>query len=193
MRRPLLLLLIAVGVLVFLAISAVLARVLSIDGAERSALTSLVTAEARGDRAGAASQLYHCSASAACQGRVAVDTAALRHPGAVSIIQIQPSAGFSLTSTLGVARVAWQVGGSLPIVSSSGQTPATAVVWLIRRGATEQLEAYDAMKLGPPIFAANAGVWSNRQSGAAFVTPLVANGRVYVPAYKTVTVFGLTD
>jgi len=115
-RRPLLLLLIAVGVLVFLAISAVLARVLSIDGAERSALTSLVTAEARGDRAGAASQLYHCSAGAACQGRVAVDTAALRHPGAVSIIQIQPSAGFSLTSTLGVARVAWQAGGSLPIV-----------------------------------------------------------------------------
>ena len=84
-------------------------------------------------------------------------------------------------------------GGSLPIVSSNGQAPATAVVWLIRRGATEQLEAYDAMKLGPPIFAGNAGVWSNKQSGAAFVTPLVANGRVYVPAYKTVTVFGLTD
>ncbi|MBV9716836.1 MAG: hypothetical protein JOZ64_15780, partial [Solirubrobacterales bacterium] len=31
-------------------------------------------------------------------------------------IQIQPSAGFSLGSTLGTARVAWQAGGSLPIV-----------------------------------------------------------------------------
>jgi hypothetical protein len=34
----------------------------------------------------------------------------------VSIIQIQPSAGFSLTGTLGVARVAWNAGRSLPIV-----------------------------------------------------------------------------
>ena len=84
-------------------------------------------------------------------------------------------------------------GGSLPVVSSSGAVSGTGVVWLVRRGATEQLEAYDAMALGAPIFSANAGSWSNTSYGNSFVTPLEANGRVYVPAYKTVTVFGLTN
>ncbi|HEX4159901.1 MAG TPA: hypothetical protein VHY79_15655, partial [Rhizomicrobium sp.] len=81
-------------------------------------------------------------------------------------------------------------GGSLPIVSSNGSEADTGVVWLIRRGATVQLEAYDAVALGNPIFAANAGTWS-KPGGNAFITPLEANGRVYVAAYKTVTVFGL--
>jgi hypothetical protein len=82
-------------------------------------------------------------------------------------------------------------GGSLPIVSSNGATASTGVVWLIRRGSTVQLEAYDAMALGTPLFAANAGTWSNPNAGNSFLTAMEANGRVYVPAYKTVTVFGL--
>jgi hypothetical protein len=81
-------------------------------------------------------------------------------------------------------------GGSFPVVSSNGSTANTGVVWLIRRGTTEQLEAYDALNLGTPLFASNAGSWN---TSGPFLTPLVANGRVYVPAYKTVTVFGLTD
>jgi hypothetical protein len=82
-------------------------------------------------------------------------------------------------------------GGSIPVVSSNGRILNTGVVWLIRRGATLQLEAYDALKLGDPIFASNAGVWSNN-FGNAYVSPLEANGRVYVPGYRTVQVFGLT-
>jgi hypothetical protein len=82
-------------------------------------------------------------------------------------------------------------GGSMPVVSSNGRLANTGIVWLVRRGVTVQLEAYDAVKLGAPIFAANAGAWRNSE-GNAFVTPLEANGRVYVPAYKTVEVFGLT-
>jgi hypothetical protein len=82
-------------------------------------------------------------------------------------------------------------GGSLPIVSSNGAKSGTAVVWLVHRGTTVSLEAYDATKLGAPLYSATAGSWSS-SSGNAFVTPLEANGRVYVPAYKTVTVFGLT-
>ncbi len=88
--------------------------------------------------------------------------------------------------------VAAGYGGSLPIVSSNGSTPGTAVVWLIHRGSTVRLEAYDAVNLGAPLFAANAGSWSG-SGGNPFVTPLEANGRVYAPAYKTVTVFGLTQ
>jgi outer membrane protein assembly factor BamB len=90
------------------------------------------------------------------------------------------------TSTAGL-------GGSIPVVSSRGQAAGTGIVWLVCRGATEQLEAYDAVKLGAPIFAANGGVWVGNNTGRAYVAPLVANGRVYVGAYKTVTVFGLTN
>ncbi len=82
-------------------------------------------------------------------------------------------------------------GGSFPEVSSNGNTNNTGVVWLIRRGSTVQIQAYNAQSLGTPLFASNAGTWSN--GSRAYLSPLVANGRVYVPAFKTVTVFGLTD
>jgi hypothetical protein len=108
--------LIALGIFLFLAISALLARAFSIDGAERAAITSLVQAEARGDRTGVLSSLQGCTSSGACRAQIAAKVAPLRRPGHVTIIQIQPSAGFSLTSTLGVARVAWSAGTSLPVV-----------------------------------------------------------------------------
>jgi len=83
-------------------------------------------------------------------------------------------------------------GGSFPVISSNGTTAGTAVVWAVERGnPTEQLKAYDAATLGAPLFQANAGTWSN--GSRSYLTPLVANGRVYVPAAGTVTVFGLTD
>ena len=107
---------IAVAVVAFLAISAVLARVLSANSAEQSAVTALVKAVARGDANAIMDDIAGCRASPACRLRAIEVAAALRHPGAVSIIQIQPSTSFSITCTLGTARVAWNAGGSLPIV-----------------------------------------------------------------------------
>ena len=83
-------------------------------------------------------------------------------------------------------------GGSMPIVSSNGAAAGTGVVWLIRRSLPIQLEAYNATTLGAPIYVANAGTWSNPGEANPFLTPMQANGRVYVPAYLTVEVFGLT-
>jgi hypothetical protein len=114
--RRLYLLLIIAGVVVFLAVSALLARVFSVDGAERSAITALIQAEARGDTSGMLGQLERCAQSASCRARVSEDAAALTRPGSVSILQLQTSAGFSLGSTLGTARIAWKTGSSLPIV-----------------------------------------------------------------------------
>ncbi len=57
-----------------------------------------------------------CSSDHSCRQQVVSNAAALKHPGTVSILQIQPSTGFSLTGTVGYARVAWNVGDSLPIV-----------------------------------------------------------------------------
>ncbi len=81
-------------------------------------------------------------------------------------------------------------GGSMPIISSNGATAGTGVLWEIRRTLPVELEAYNADTLGAPIFSANAGtLYMNK--GNPFLTPMVANGRVYAAAYKTVKVFGL--
>ena len=82
-------------------------------------------------------------------------------------------------------------GGSFPIISSNGQASGTGVVWALEHGSTMQLKAYNAASLGTPLFQANSGNWSN--GGRGWLTPLVANGRVYAPAYLTVSVFGLTN
>jgi hypothetical protein len=116
MRRRYLVLIVLVGIVLFLAISTVLARVWSADGAETSALTALVKAEAQGDQSAGVAQILGCRSDPSCRARVAANIAALARPGSVSIVQINPSTGFSLTSTLGVARVVWTVGSSLPIV-----------------------------------------------------------------------------
>ena len=83
-------------------------------------------------------------------------------------------------------------GGSLPVVSSNGATPKTGVVWLVRRTEPPTFEAYNADTLGAPIFTSAMGKWSN-PAGNSFLSPMVANGRVYAGAYKTVTVFGLVQ
>jgi hypothetical protein len=115
-RRRLYLVGIALGVLLFFAISAVLARVFSIDGTERTAITLLIRDEAAGNSAAMIGRIKRCRSTPACRARVAYDASRLRRKGSVSILQIQPSAGFSLTGTVGTARVAWNAGSSLPIV-----------------------------------------------------------------------------
>jgi hypothetical protein len=116
MRRRKIVSLIVAAVIVFLVLSALLARALSVGGAEDSALTDLVKAEARGDTGGVVGLIDGCRGAAACRQRAATNVEALHRAGAVSIIQIQPSAGFSLAGTEGTARVAWLVGSSLPRV-----------------------------------------------------------------------------
>lgn len=116
MRRPYIIALVVLGVLLFIVISALLARALSVGGAENAALTDLVTAEAHGDSAGVISLIAECRASSACRRHGAQLAASLRRPGAVSVVQITPSAGFSLGSTMGTARIVWLADSSLPRV-----------------------------------------------------------------------------
>ena len=116
MRRRNMIVLGAVVVVLGLAVSALLARVWSTDGAESSAVTSLIQAEARGDQSGMLSRIAGCRTSLACQARVAADATDLRRPGPVTILHFQSSTGFSLGSTLGTARVAWSTPATRPIV-----------------------------------------------------------------------------
>src|SRR5437016_2404616 len=107
MRRRNVLILIVAGVGLFLFVSALLARALSVGGAEDAAITTLVKAEARGDVPQLLAAITGCRANAACRARVAYNASALKRPGGVSIVQIKPSSGFSLSGTVGTARVVW--------------------------------------------------------------------------------------
>lgn len=144
-RRRLYLVGIVLALLVFLAISAVLARVFSIDGTEQTAITLLVKDEAAGNQSAMIGRIKGCDTNAACRARVATDAAKLRRSGTVSILQLQPSAGFSLTSTVGTARVAWRAGSTLPVVQCvrvrRGGDALTGfqveILWLSRRIASD--------------------------------------------------------
>jgi hypothetical protein len=123
------------GVVLFLAIATLLTRAFNVGDAENAAITSLVQAEARGDTAQVMSLVTGCSASAACRARATANTTALRHSGRVSIAEINPSSTFSITSTLGTARVAWVAGDSLPRVQCLRVRHAGSVI----QGFTIQL------------------------------------------------------
>jgi hypothetical protein len=114
LSRPVLILLILAGVVLFVAISTILARVFSVDGAERAAVISLIQAEARGDQAGMIRQLYQCDS--ACRSRVAYDATHYREAGKVETAEISPSAGFAFVSTIGTTRVAWFATDPKPVV-----------------------------------------------------------------------------
>jgi hypothetical protein len=90
--------------------------VFSANSAEQSAITALVKDEARGDSGAVIGDITGCQASSSCRAKAGQLATALRRPGAVSVIQLQPSTSFSVAGTEGTARVAWDAGGSLPIV-----------------------------------------------------------------------------
>jgi hypothetical protein len=84
-------------------------------------------------------------------------------------------------------------GGAIPVVTSDGLTPGTAVVWVITRpdGANQlHLRAYDAQDLTKgSLFDDTIGTWSG---GGAFLAPTVANGKVYVASDRQLAVYGVS-
>jgi hypothetical protein len=117
MRRPKVLLLTGVVLVVFLVISALLARIFSVDSAQRSAIITVLQDQARGDTTALISRIQGCQADAACRERAAYNSTHLKRPGAISVLTLQTAAsGFSLGNREGVARVAWRIGNGLPIV-----------------------------------------------------------------------------
>jgi len=94
------------AVIVFLAISLLLARWLSTEGAERDKVHSLLTSQARGDAAGMLAQLHGCN-DPACRATVARDASTLKRRGAVKIVSYESGTSYALGSATGTTRVAW--------------------------------------------------------------------------------------
>jgi hypothetical protein len=102
----------------FLAVSALLARFLSTENTERNDEAALIQAEASGDVAGMLARLSGCRQSSACVALVRANAGnpRLRRAGAVKILSLKSSTAYALSATSGKTRLAWTVIGKLPVV-----------------------------------------------------------------------------
>jgi hypothetical protein len=108
-------LLAAVGVVVFLAISLLLARYLSTENTERDAVYALLRDQARGDARAMLARLDGCDAR--CRAGVTSNARRLARPGDVKILAYQSSTSYALGSAEGPTRVAWTIiDRQLPVV-----------------------------------------------------------------------------
>jgi hypothetical protein len=80
--------------------------------------------------------------------------------------------------------------GTTPSISANGAT--NGIVWAVENGSTGVLHAYDATNLTAELYNSNQAA-NNRDhfSDNKYVTPMVANGKVYVGTPNSVVVFGL--
>jgi hypothetical protein len=83
--------------------------------------------------------------------------------------------------------------GATPSVSANGTS--NGIVWAIENGSTGTLHAYDATNLGTELYNSNQASGGRDQfstnSNDKFVTPMIANGKVYVGTPSAVIIFGL--
>lgn len=110
--------LIGLGLVVFVAISILLARFLQAENVERDADLALIAAQARGDAQGMLGKLSGCSGSPSCVASVRANVAnpRLRRAGQVKILQLVSPTSYSLFGSTGRTRLAWTVIGKLPVV-----------------------------------------------------------------------------
>jgi hypothetical protein len=108
-------LLLAVGVVLFLGISFVLARYLSTENRERDAVYAILRDQARGDARAMVSRLDDCDAR--CRATAAANARRLKRPGVVKILAYTSSTAYALGAEAGPTRVAWTiVNRQLPVV-----------------------------------------------------------------------------
>lgn len=80
--------------------------------------------------------------------------------------------------------------GATPGISANGA--ANGIVWAIENGSTAALHAYDAANLANELYNSNQkGTRDQFGAGNKFVTPTIANGKVFVGTTNGVAVFGL--
>jgi len=116
-------------------------------------------------------------------------------------LQTEPPKLVQLGSTgSGVVSGLPDNGGTLPVISSNGTTPGSAVVWFVQRPATSSdynpgtpltLWAFDPNNLSQPLFTAQTGTWTHAVNSNANLVPTVAGGRVYVGSNAQLQIFGL--
>jgi len=80
--------------------------------------------------------------------------------------------------------------GAAPSISANGTN--NGIVWVVENSSPAVLHAYDATNLANELYNSNQAANGKDQfSNNKFITPMVANGKVYVGTSKSVAVFGL--
>ena len=81
--------------------------------------------------------------------------------------------------------------GTAPSVSANGS--ANGIVWAHENASTAVLHAYDATNLAHELYNSNQAAANRDQFGAGnkYITPAVADGKVFVGTTNAVAVFGL--
>jgi len=116
MKRVRRIVLIVLGVAVFLFISGILARYLSVDNVERDADLNVLKAEVDGNARSLIDQISGCAASRSCVALERANTVRLHRAGAVKILNLISATANAPVTTTGETRIAWTVIGRLPIV-----------------------------------------------------------------------------
>jgi hypothetical protein len=114
-RRPML---ISAGIVVFVIVAVFVGRWLQTESRERSAVLTLLDAEARGDARAMLDQLApSCRADPRCAATVGVAARRARRAGSPKIIAYDSKTAYALGAATGVTRVAWTiVDRGLPVV-----------------------------------------------------------------------------
>jgi hypothetical protein len=80
--------------------------------------------------------------------------------------------------------------GGTPSISASGTS--NGIVWVVQNSGGGVLRAYDATNLATELYDSNQAANSRDHfSDNKFITPMIANGKVYVGTPNSVVVFGL--
>ena len=80
--------------------------------------------------------------------------------------------------------------GATPTISASGN--ANGIVWVVENSNPAVLHAYDATNLATELYnSSQATGGKDSFANNKFITPIVANGKVYVGTSRSVAVFGL--
>lgn len=80
--------------------------------------------------------------------------------------------------------------GTTPSISANGV--ANGIVWAVENGGAALLHAYDATNLNKELYnSGQAGNGRDQFAGNKYITPMIANGKVYVGTSASVAVFGL--
>ena len=95
------------------------------------------------------------------------------------------------TSAVSASPTSFGSPGTTPGISASGS--ANGIVWAVENKNPAVLHAYDATNLSHELYNSNQAANGRDAFGAGnkFITPTIANGRVYVGTTTGVGVFGM--
>ena len=93
------------------------------------------------------------------------------------------------TTPSSMTSIQFRFPGATPAISANGTS--NGIVWAVENGTTAVLHAYDAANLANELYNSNQASGNrDKFAGNKFITPMIANGNVFVGTPNSVAVFG---